>query len=325
MRDQAAYRVKQLNYEVGNTRALWNDEGKALLKAYIEEGDLDHFLAEAELLYDPTEFKINAEREVFEGYCNDIIGLRKVCFYGDNPTYENTLKRLFHYLKWILKNPNKRSLYEGKVLLFDQPAYLSRFLQDLYDMSYCFTKEDWWKLMQWAYGEKFNPNRTLPIELDNFDWQPRLIADDKYSVNMAATDILLKFESYLTFYDDSYNDAQHINYLRSYREPLLKYVPDVFEFISPECFELKLYDRKHEDVSGQQTKFSPCQHRIVNFLKHAYYDYTDIEYRDLDALKRYKDIVASIEFRPELKELHGELKQFIEENGGNLRSARKAL
>ena len=320
MHDQAAYRVKRLNYELENTRALWNDEGKAAIESYIKDGNVERFIEKGANLFDPTEMKVNAERKVLEGYCNDILSITTICFYGANPTFENTVYRLNYFLNWILDNPKKRGfsrhLSGERVPTIEERSYISNFCYGLYSMSYCFTKEDWKRLIEWLYGETFSPSRIVPLDLTSPDWLPKLMKEDKYSINMEVASILMHLKLYLILEDNS-----DFDYIYSYYEPLLKYIPHVFNYISSECFELKLYDRKHEDDLGIQTKFSVCQHRIAGSLAHAYYDYSDVEYRDIKKVQQFRELISSVELTPE----HMKLKQFIQENGDNLRSARRAL
>ena len=64
--DQAEYRIKQLNHVI-DQHPLWDDDGKDVVKAYVDNGDLEQFIESGTKLFDVTDKKIIHRKRKIKG------------------------------------------------------------------------------------------------------------------------------------------------------------------------------------------------------------------------------------------------------------------
>ena len=320
--DQVAYRVEQLTHLV-EEQPSWNDEGKSVVQAYVEDGDLDKFIQQGERLYDPTDKAGNAHRWVLEDYCNDVLSFETVMYYGANPTYSNVVERLETYLNWILDSPNTRgfSRSDSTELSFEQRWFMSHPRKFFFTYSYCFTQEDWSKLFHWIYGEHFSSERIIPMKIDYANWKANFIESGQISCNSEIALLMLKLRSYIFIRND-----QHRDYVSSYFEPVVEYVFPLIESIPAEYFDIELAERNQKNQHGEKTYKNAFQASIgslfgsivayqegFNFL-----DAPDLHVRDQKMFQHVCQKINEIVFPKE----YYELMQYVKDQGENFYYAR---
>ena len=213
--DQAEYRIKQLNHVI-DQHPLWDDDGKDVVKTYVDNGDLEQFIESGTKLFDVTDKKI-IHRCRDTGIYNDVLGIQTVLFYGANPTYDTVKHRWEFYLNWVLEDPSTRGLsyydYRDKTNL-DERWFLTHPRNDLFSFSYCFTQEDWSKLFHWIYGEQFSQERVIPMKINSDEWQPRVFESGEIAYGCAIAKLITQLKYYI-FNDD----GKHRSYTESYYQP----------------------------------------------------------------------------------------------------------
>ena len=314
--DQAEYRIKQLNHVI-DQHLLWDDDGKDVVKAYVDNGDLEQFIESGTKLFDVTDKKIIHRCHDTRIY-NDVLGIQTVLFYGANPTYDTVKHRWEFYLNWVLEDPSTRGLryydYIDKRTL-DKRWFLTHPRNDLFSFSYCFTQEDWSKLFHWIYGEQFSQERVIPMKINSDEWQPRVFESGEIARNSAIAFLISELKSYLFIMGD-----EHQDHVASYFEPLIEYVLPLIENIPAEYFAIDLIDREQKNQDGENTNKRVFQASVGGLFSSIvayqegfnFLDCPELSVRDQQAFERICQKINDTKFPKQYHELMDYVKEHRE-------------
>lgn len=253
------------------------------LKLYVVTGDIQGFLAKG----------------------GNTVDSLSVFYMGANFSIESASKRLAMLLEDIKQFPLKYAEVVHLDVTSTNWDYLALDrIRRQYNGSYSgfLTAEQFHENFIYHYGEKFTPTNTLELEFGGSKKQYTFENDGAW----LATGLLTEVLEYI------FDIAPHPIFDPSRVAKLFEYLKSAMPQIPTQAYDKCLYGHRHELANGELSSFRVRQsvvRRLVALLQgvvnktQRQFGVSNIRAFDVNELKRFKEMLESIDFPPSYYEL----------------------